>query len=108
CLRYRRELELDVLGELGNLLSMMCFVFLAVRFGDLIWRGQLGAAFAFDKMSLLFLLETALLLSPAIVLRFKPARETPRILLNMGALACLGGMFYRFVPTPSPLAPVTT
>jgi Ni/Fe-hydrogenase subunit HybB-like protein len=99
CLRYRRELDLDVLGELGNLLSLMCFSFLAVRLGDLVWRSQLGAAFAFDKMSFLFLLETALLLSPAIMLRFKPARETPRILLNMGVLACLGGMFYRFVPT---------
>ena len=63
-LRYSRPLDLGVLGELGNLLSWMCFVFLAVRFGDLIWRGQLHAAFAFDKMSALFLVETTLILSP--------------------------------------------
>src|SRR5271157_3027012 len=99
CLRYSRALDLGVLGELGNLLSCACFVFLAVRFGDLVWRGQINAAFAFSKMSLLFLLEAALFLTPALVLRNKSARETPRILLNMGALACLGGMFYRFVPT---------
>ncbi len=98
-LRYSRPLDLGVLGELGSLLSWMCFVFLAVRFGDLTWRGQLHAAFAFDKMSLLFLLETTLILIPAIALRNKTVRETPRSLLNMATLACLGGLFFRFIPT---------
>ena len=99
CLRYSRPLDLEDLGELGNLLSWMCFVFLAVRFGDLAWRGQLGAAFALDKMSALFLVETALILVPAVVLQSRAARETPRTLLNMATLACLGGTYYRFVPT---------
>jgi len=99
CLRYSRPLDLGVLGELGNLLSWMCFVFLAVRFVDLIWRRQLGAAFALDRMSLLFLSETALILVPAIALRRRAVRETPRSLLNMATLACLGGLFFRFIPT---------
>ena len=98
-LRYSRPLDLGVLGELGNLLSWMCFVFLAVRFGDLIWRGQLRDAFALDKMSLLFLLETTLILIPAIALRRNAVRETPRSLLNMATLACLGGLLFRFIPT---------
>jgi Ni/Fe-hydrogenase subunit HybB-like protein len=99
CLRYSRPLDLDKLEELGNLLSIVCFIFLAVRFGDLAWRRQLGAAFSFDRMSLLFLVETTLILVPAVVLRRRAARETPRILLNMSTLSCLGGMFYRFIPT---------
>jgi Ni/Fe-hydrogenase subunit HybB-like protein len=99
CLRYSRPLDLEDLGELGSLLSWVCFVFLAVRFGDLTWRGQLGAAFALDKMSVLFLVETALILVPAVVLRSRAARETPRTLLNMATVACLGGTYYRFVPT---------
>jgi len=99
CLRYKRQLEDDVLGELGNLLSYVCFVYLAVRFGDLVWRRQLGAAFALDQMSLLFLLETALILVPAVALRSRSMRETPRTLLYMATLACLGGLFYRFTPT---------
>jgi Ni/Fe-hydrogenase subunit HybB-like protein len=99
CLRYSRPLDLETLGELGRLLSGVSFVFLAVRFGDLAWRGQLGAAFRLDRMSLIFLIETALILTPAVVLRKRPARETPRTLLNMATLACLGGMFYRYVPT---------
>jgi len=99
CLRYSRPLDDQILGELGNLLSCVCFLFLAVQYGDLIRRGQLGTVFALDKMSLLFLCQTALILIPAIALRYKTIRETPRSLLRMASLACLGGLFYRFIPT---------
>jgi Ni/Fe-hydrogenase subunit HybB-like protein len=99
CLRYERSLDDGVLTELANLLAGVCFVFLTVRFIDLIWRHQLATAFVFDKMSFLFLTETAMILIPAVALRSKRVRETPRALLNMAALACLGGMFYRFIPT---------
>jgi Ni/Fe-hydrogenase subunit HybB-like protein len=99
CLRYDRSLDASVLTELANLLSGVCFAFLAVRFVDLVWRHQIGRAFAFNSMSLLFLVETAMIVTPAVALRFKRVRETPRALLNMGAVACLGGMFYRFIPT---------
>jgi len=105
CLRYSRALDLEVLGELGNLLSWACLLFLAVQFGDLIRRGQIRTAFALDKMSLLFLFETGLILVPAVALRSRTVRETPRSLLNMAALACLGGLFYRFVPTTIAYAP---
>jgi len=104
-LRYSRGLDLDVLRELGNLLSVACFLFLTVRWGDLVWRGQLPSAFALDEMSLLFLLETALLLIPAIALRSRAVRETPRTLLRMATLACLGGLLFRFVPTTIAFAP---
>jgi Ni/Fe-hydrogenase subunit HybB-like protein len=105
CLRHSRPLDLAVLGELGNLLSCGCFLFLAVRLGDLAWRGRLRSAFAFDKWSLLLLLETALILVPAVALRSRAVRETPRGLLNMATLACLGGMLYRFVPTTVAFTP---
>ncbi len=99
CLRYSRPLDDDILGELGNLLSYVCLLFLAVRFGDILWRRQLGTAFALDKMSFLFLLETALILVPAVALRSRTIRETPRSLLNLAVAACLGGLLYRFIPT---------
>ena len=99
CLRYARNLDAAVLTELASLLSGVCFVFLAVRIGDLVWRQQLRAVFAFDKMSLLFLFETSMICTPALALRFKRVRETPRALLNMSAVACVGGMLYRFIPT---------
>ncbi len=105
CLNDSRPLDMGVLGELGNLLSCCCFLFLVVRFGDLAWRGQLHSAFALDRWSVLFLIETALILIPAVALRSKVVRETPRTLLNTAALACLGGLFYRFVPTTIAYAP---
>jgi len=104
-LRYSRPLDVGVLMELGNLLSCACFLFLAVRAGDLIWRGQVHAAFAFDKMSLLFLLETALILVPAVALRIMVVRQTPRSVLKCATLACLGGGFYRFIPTTIAFTP---
>ena len=99
CLRYSRSLDVGTLIELGNLLSCACLLFLAVRFIDLAWRRQLPAAFSMSRMSLLLLFESILIAVPAIVLRFKAARETPRTLLKMATLACLGGMLYRFIPT---------
>jgi len=105
CLHYSRPLDIGVLGELGKLLSGMCILFLAVRFGDLVWRGQLHSAFALDKWSLLFLFETALILVPAVALRSEVVRETPRSLLNMATLACLGGLMFRFIPTTIAYAP---
>jgi Ni/Fe-hydrogenase subunit HybB-like protein len=106
CLRYSRELDAGVLAELANLLSGVCFAFLAVRLGDLTWRRQLHTAFAFDRMSLLFLFESGLILVPALALCFRRIRETPRALLNMAALACLGGMLYRFIPTSIAYTPL--
>jgi Ni/Fe-hydrogenase subunit HybB-like protein len=99
CLRYARKLDQEVLTELANLLCGVCFFFLAIRAIDLIWRGQVHRALAFDRMSLLFLFETTLILVPAVALRFRRVRQTPRALLNMAALACAGGMLYRFIPT---------
>jgi Ni/Fe-hydrogenase subunit HybB-like protein len=99
CFRYSRTLDVGVLIELGNLLSCACLLFLAVRFVDLAWRGQLKLAFSLNRMSYLLFIETALITIPAVVLRFKAARETPRTLLKMATLACLGGTLYRFIPT---------
>jgi Ni/Fe-hydrogenase subunit HybB-like protein len=99
CLRYRRSLDTDILNELAIILAGICFVFLTVQFADLIRRGLLHAVFAFNSMSLIFLAETLLILFPAMALLSKRARKTPRMLLNVSVLACLGGMSYRFIPT---------
>jgi Ni/Fe-hydrogenase subunit HybB-like protein len=99
CLSYSRPLDTGILNELAIMLAGTCVVFLAVQFADLLWRRQLPAVFAFNSMSLIFLTETLLILLPAMALLGKRARQTPRMLLNMSALACLGGMSYRFIPT---------
>jgi len=98
CLRYSRPLDVAILSELGTLLSGACFGFVFLQLADLAIRGQLGTAFRFDEMSVLLLIQVALILVPGIALRRRAARETPRTLLNMSIFACLGGMLYRFIP----------
>jgi Ni/Fe-hydrogenase subunit HybB-like protein len=55
--------------------------------------------FALNRMSVLLWLQVACILIPGLVLRNTVNRQTPRTLLNMATLACVGGMFYRFIPT---------
>ena len=104
-LRFSRRLDIGILSELGNVISVSCIVFLVVRFADLTVRGQLGRAFAFNGISLLFLLETALILVPAIALRWRKQRETPRHLLLLAISTCLGGMTFRYIPTTVAFSP---
>jgi Ni/Fe-hydrogenase subunit HybB-like protein len=99
CLRYSRHLDITILNQLGNLLSWVCLGFLFLQCADLIFRGQIAAAFRFDKMSLLLIFQLGLILIPALVLRNSIARKTPLTLLNSAVLACLGGLSYRFIPT---------
>jgi Ni/Fe-hydrogenase subunit HybB-like protein len=99
CLHYSRPLEFDVLGELGNAISWTALVFLGLRLADIVSRRQLGAAVRLDAMSVLFLVETGLILLPAIALRRRATRETARRLLIFATLACVGAMLYRFDPT---------
>jgi Ni/Fe-hydrogenase subunit HybB-like protein len=99
CLRWSRPLEFEVLGELGNVLSWVSVAFVTVRFADLAWRRQVAAAVRLDTMSVLFLVETALILLPAIALRARAVRQTARRLLNVSLFPCLGALLFRFVPT---------
>ena len=71
CLRYSRPLDLGVLGELGNLLSWMCFCFprRPLRRPHLARTGP--RCFRVRQDELLFLVETTLILIPAIALRLR-------------------------------------
>jgi Ni/Fe-hydrogenase subunit HybB-like protein len=98
CLRYRRPLSTDVLGELGSLMSWLTFAWLAIRFVDIAVRGKFGILLALDQYTVYFILENVLLLVPAILLRSKRLRETPRILFMTAVSAGTGGCLYRLVP----------
>ncbi len=98
CLRYSRPLSTDVLGELGSLMSWLTFAWLAFRFVDIAVRGKFGLLLALDKYTAYFVLENILLLVPAIMLRSKQLRETPRILFMAAVSAGVGACLYRLVP----------
>jgi Ni/Fe-hydrogenase subunit HybB-like protein len=98
--------DADILGRLAQVMSWMSLVWIAIRIGDLVNRGVLGMAFAFDKFSIYFLLETALVLVPALMLLSKSQREAPGSLFRLTFLTAIGGLFYRFTPTTLAFSPL--
>ena len=98
--------DADILGRLGQVMSWMSLVWLVIQFGDLAYRRVLGQAFAFDRFSFYFLLETALILFPAVMLLSKSQREAPGSLFRLTFLMAIGGLFYRFTPTTLAFSPL--
>ena len=99
CLYWRRPLDTGVLAELAKVLAYVTLFWTAIRIGDIAARGQLAAAFAFDRAGLWFLAETAAVLLPAVLLLDRKRRRTPRSLFTWSVIACVGGLAYRFIPT---------
>jgi len=95
-----------IMGRLAQVMSWVTMIWLAFRFGDLVYRGVLADALNFDKFSLYFLLETALILFPALLLLSKAQRETPGALFRLTFLLSLGGLLYRFTPTTLAFSPL--
>lgn len=91
--------DFAILSKLASIMSWTTLVWLVVQFADLIYRGVLPQAFAFDRYSITFLAETVLLLIPALALRSAGNRENPRMLFRLTFLLALGGLLYRFTPT---------
>jgi Ni/Fe-hydrogenase subunit HybB-like protein len=98
--------DADILGRLAQVMSWTTLVWMAIRIGDLMYRGVLGMAFSFDKFSLYFLLETVLVLLPALMLLSKSQREAPGSLFRLTFLTAIGGLFYRFTPTTLAFSPL--
>jgi len=98
--------DAEILGRLAQVMSWTTLVWLVVRFADLVHRGMLGLAFTFDKFSVYFLVETALILVPTVLLLSKTQREAPGSLFRWTFLIALGGLLYRFTPTTLAFSPL--
>jgi Ni/Fe-hydrogenase subunit HybB-like protein len=99
CLVWRRPLDMKVLGRMGNIMSWIILVWSAVRVLDLALRGKLGHALHADAPALLFWTEMLLVLVPALLLRERSIRRTPRHAFVLALVATFGGVLYRFNPT---------
>jgi Ni/Fe-hydrogenase subunit HybB-like protein len=99
CLVWQRPLDMKVIGALADWMSRLILVWLGVRALDLVVRGELGRVLTFDRYSILFLIENALVLIPALVMRVERWRSTPQLVFKMAVATCVGGMAYRFIPT---------
>jgi Ni/Fe-hydrogenase subunit HybB-like protein len=93
---FKREIEMPILSKLSGIIPWLIGVYLAVRVGDLVWRGALGAAFRFDKYSLAFWVENALYVYALVVLLQSANRSRPKPLFLAACSMVLAGVVYRF------------
>ena len=93
---FKRPFDVRELSGLARIIPWLTLIWMAVMAGDLVYRGQLGAAFRFDFYSCFFLLEIALIGVGSGLLFSKKNRWSPRGLFVSAVLIVLGGALYRF------------
>ena len=91
----RRRLERSMLAGLGRAMLPVFGIFLVLRVGDLVWRNQLGALFAFDRYSIMALLELALFIAPPLMLATDAQRRNAANLFRAAMVLLAGGALYR-------------
>jgi Ni/Fe-hydrogenase subunit HybB-like protein len=91
-----RKPERLMLARIGRLMVPLFAIFLALRLGDLAWRGQLGALVAFDRYSVMSLLELTMFAAASLMLvSTRQARDFGN-LFRAAMLLILAGAIYRF------------
>lgn len=88
-----------ILGKLASVMSWVTLVWLVIQFADFFYRGVFVNLLNLDRYSVCMLIETSLLLIPALALRSQSVRSTSGSLFRMTFLLTLGGLLYRFTPT---------
>jgi len=92
----KRPLETPLLAKLSGVIPKLLIVFLIIRFGDLIFKGNLGLIFSFNLQSLMFIIENLLFIFPLIILSSKEKRNRSRCLFISAVSLVLAGCVYRF------------
>jgi Ni/Fe-hydrogenase subunit HybB-like protein len=92
-----RRLELHLYRRLAKVLRWLLVFYLAVRFGDLLYRGVLGAVLTETPVrSTMFMVEIAMYLIPLVILFHPVWRGSARPLFLAAACLLLGGAVLRF------------
>jgi Ni/Fe-hydrogenase subunit HybB-like protein len=99
CTAWKRPIDRELMSHLSDVVSWLGIFWLAVRFGDLFGRGQLGAALHLDYYGILFAVETLLIAVPVILLRWENMRLNLSRSFMLLVTLCIGGMIYRYAPT---------
>ena len=87
---------MEELSGLAQIIPWLGATWLAVRLGDLFYRGQVGAIARLDFYALFFLAELLLLAAGSLLLCNSKLWKSPRWLFISAALMLCGGALYRF------------
>jgi len=96
CYSFDRPYEVEELSGLASLVPYVTIIWLCVLIGDLVHRGQLGAAVNGDFYSRFFLADFLLVAIGSLILFSKKMRRSPRWLFVSASMIVLGGALYRF------------
>src|SRR6185369_14843819 len=96
CYCFVRPYEVEELSGLAGLVPYVTVIWLTVVVGDLVQRGQLGAALKGDFYSCFFMAEFLLVAVGSLLLFSRTLRRSPRWLFVSASLIVLGGALYRF------------
>nr|CRH04379.1 hydrogenase 2 cytochrome b type component [Candidatus Magnetococcus massalia] len=88
--------ETPLLKGLGKAIIALLSIYLLVRFGELVMRGKLGHIVNGDLYSLMFIIETALFVTPLVILSSPERRKSGKQLLIAATSMLLAGSLYRF------------
>lgn len=91
-----RELETDLLADLGKVASIVLAIYLVARFAELVYRGVIGYAFIPGFHATIFWIEILLgFAAPMVLLAFKRFRAKPSLVFLSGGLIVFGVVFNR-------------
>jgi Ni/Fe-hydrogenase subunit HybB-like protein len=96
ALGFKRPLETDILAKLSLVIPILLIIFLVIRFGDLLMRGQFGLAFDGTLQGNMFLLENVLHILPLVILASATNRKNAKMLFFSACCLMLGGLLFRF------------
>ena len=92
---FRLPSESALLTPLSRIVAGLLALFLLIRFGALLAGGHLNLVFAGDRLSSLFLIETALFLAPLFILASPGGRGSQRWRFLAAVSLLAGGSLYR-------------
>ena len=93
---FKRRREDKMLASLSGVTSGVLFLYVGFRLVDLLIRGRGGMLFSEGYLSVMFWIENALFLAPAILLAGSKGRARIGTMFRAATMIVLGGALYRF------------
>jgi Ni/Fe-hydrogenase subunit HybB-like protein len=93
---FKRPRETALLGSMAPVISALLLLFAGIRLVDILLGGRIGLAFAATGYALIFWVEMALVVVPAVMLLGARARASTAGLFRAALLILAGGILYRF------------